>query len=118
MLCKRNNIPDGVAGAIVMAAGNDAPELFISALGLFVEKSALGVGTVIGSEIFNHMCISAGSCLYAKDGGFLVLMLIVRAQKDPNIQYNSQSINTSKLDNVLHLFTTIRRVAAGAAGIH
>ncbi len=43
-------------------------ELFISLLGLFVEKSSLGVGTVIGSEIFNHMCITAGSCLYAKNG--------------------------------------------------
>ena len=43
-------------------------ELFISLLGLFVEKSALGVGTVIGSEIFNHMCITAGSCLYAQNG--------------------------------------------------
>ena len=63
VLCKRYNIPDSAAGAIVMAAGNDFPELFISALGLFVEKSALGVGTVIGSEIFNHMCITAGACL-------------------------------------------------------
>ena len=68
VLCKEWNIPDSAAGAIVMAAGNDFPELFISALGLFVEKSALGVGTVIGSEIFNHMCITAGACLYAKNG--------------------------------------------------
>ena len=68
VFCKRYNIPDSAAGAIVMAAGNDFPELFISALGLFVEKSALGVGTVIGSEIFNHMCITAGACLYAKNG--------------------------------------------------
>lgn len=68
VLCKEHKIPDSAAGAIVMAAGNDFPELFISALGLFVEKSALGVGTVIGSEIFNHMCITAGACLYAKNG--------------------------------------------------
>ena len=68
VFCRRNSIPDSVAGAIIMAAGNDAPELFISFLGLFVEKSALGVGTVIGSEIFNHMCITMGSCFYAKNG--------------------------------------------------
>ena len=68
VFCKRYSIPDSAAGAIVMAAGNDFPELFISLLGLFVEKSALGIGTVIGSEIFNHMCITAGACLYAKDG--------------------------------------------------
>jgi solute carrier family 24 (sodium/potassium/calcium exchanger), member 5 len=68
VFCRRWNVPDSVAGSLVMAAGNDAPEIFISFLGIFVQKSAIGIGTVVGSEIFNHMCISAGSCLYAKNG--------------------------------------------------
>ena len=34
--------------------------------------SSLGIGTVVGSEIFNHLCICAGSVFYAK-GGVLVL---------------------------------------------
>ena len=33
-----------------------------------MQKSAIGIGTVIGSEIFNHMCISAGSGYFAKGG--------------------------------------------------
>lgn len=68
IFCLKWEVPDSVAGSLVMAAGNDAPEIFISFLGIFVQKSAIGIGTVIGSEIFNHMCISAGSCLYAKNG--------------------------------------------------
>lgn len=68
VFCRRWNVPDSVAGSLVMAAGNDAPEIFISFLGIFVQKNAIGIGTVVGSEIFNHMCISAGSCWYAKNG--------------------------------------------------
>ena len=32
VLCKKNDIPDSVAGAIVMAAGNDAPGIYIKSL--------------------------------------------------------------------------------------
>jgi len=68
ILCKRWKVPDSVAGSLIMAAGNNAPEMFVSFLGIFVQKSAIGIGTVIGSEIFNHMIISAGSGYFAKGG--------------------------------------------------
>ena len=68
VLCVKWNVPDSVAGSLIMAAGNNAPELFVSFLGIFVQKSAIGIGTVFGSEIFNHMCISAGSGYFAKGG--------------------------------------------------
>lgn len=68
VLCRRWKVPDSVAGSLIMAAGNNAPELFVSFLGIFVQKSAIGIGTVFGSEIFNHMCISAGSGYFAKGG--------------------------------------------------
>lgn len=55
-----------------MAAGASSPELFISFLGLFVQNSTIGVGTLLGSEIFNHMIICAGSVFYA-EGGVLSL---------------------------------------------
>jgi len=51
-----------------MAAGASSPELFTAFIALFVNHSAIGVGTVVGSEIFNHMIISAGSVMYARDG--------------------------------------------------
>jgi K+-dependent Na+/Ca+ exchanger-like protein len=72
VLCKKYKIKDSVAGSSILAAGADAPELFVSFLGIFASNSAIGLGTIIGSEIFNHMCISAGSIYYAKHGNLVV----------------------------------------------
>jgi hypothetical protein len=68
ILCEELNIPDDVAGATFMAAGASSPEMFTSFIALFVNHSAIGVGTVVGSEIFNHMIICAGSVLYSETG--------------------------------------------------
>ena len=72
VICDVLKIPDDVAGATLMAAGACSPEVVSSFIALFVTHSALGVGSVVGSEIFNHLCICAGSVFYAK-GGVLVL---------------------------------------------
>ena len=58
VLCEVYSIPDDVAGATFMAAGASSPELFTSLIGLLVYNSNIGVGTVVGSEIFNHMVCS------------------------------------------------------------
>ena len=63
VICSRLRIPDDVAGATLMAAGACSPEVVSSFIALFVTHSALGVGSVVGSEIFNHLCICAGSVL-------------------------------------------------------
>ena len=60
------NIDSDVAGATLMAIGASSPELFASFIALFITHSDLGVGTVIGSELFNHLIICAGSILYAR----------------------------------------------------
>lgn len=72
ILCEELNVSNDVAGATFMAAGASSPELFTAFIALFVNHSAIGVGTVVGSEIFNHMIISAGSVMYA-EGGMLQL---------------------------------------------
>ena len=51
-----------------MAAGASSPEMFAAFISLFVTHSSLGIGTIIGSEIFNYLCICAGSILYSKTG--------------------------------------------------
>jgi len=61
------NIPDDVAGATLMAAGASSPELFSSIVALFITHSALGLGTVVGSEIFNQLIICAGAVLAARN---------------------------------------------------
>jgi len=54
--------PD-VAGATFMAAGSSAPELFTSLMGVFAVKNDVGVGTIVGSAVFNLCCIIGGSAL-------------------------------------------------------
>lgn len=55
------NIPDDIAGATLMAAGASSPELFSSFTALFITHSSLGLGTIVGSEIFNQLIICAGA---------------------------------------------------------
>eukprot|EP01031_Cornospumella_fuschlensis_P029680 gene29680-35825_t len=55
VFCKRNNISDDIAGAIFIGTGLSLPVLFASFVGLFISNSAIGVGTVVGANIFNHL---------------------------------------------------------------
>lgn len=59
MICSRYglNLSPDVAGATFMAAGSSAPELATSFLGVFVAKSAVGLGTILGSAVFNILII-------------------------------------------------------------
>ena len=51
-----------IAGATFMAAGASSPELFASLVGVLT-NSEVGVGTVVGSELFNMLVIIGGVCL-------------------------------------------------------
>ncbi|KAJ8600037.1 hypothetical protein CTAYLR_001904 [Chrysophaeum taylorii] len=68
VICELFGIPDDVAGATLMAAGASSPEVFSSIVALFVTHSSLGVGTVVGSEMFNHLIICAGSVFSSRKG--------------------------------------------------
>lgn len=59
MICSKYglNLSPDVAGATFMAAGSSAPELATSFLGVFVAKSAVGLGTILGSAVFNILII-------------------------------------------------------------
>lgn len=54
--------PD-VAGATFMAAGSSAPELASSCMGTFVSKSDVGLGTIIGSAVFNILIIIGATAI-------------------------------------------------------
>jgi len=66
--CVKYKIPDDVAGATFMAAAASSPEMFAAFISLYFTHSALGVGTILGSELFNHLIISAGSIYYSNGG--------------------------------------------------
>ena len=54
-------ISEDVAGATFMAAGGSAPELFTSFIGVFVSHSDVGIGTIVGSAVFNILFV-IGMC--------------------------------------------------------
>ena len=47
-----------------MAAGGSAPELFTSIIGVFIAVSDVGIGTIVGSAVFNVLFVIA-ACAFA-----------------------------------------------------
>nr|XP_042702285.1 sodium/potassium/calcium exchanger 3 [Chrysemys picta bellii] len=62
---QRLHLSEDVAGATFMAAGSSAPELFTSVIGVFITKGDVGVGTIVGSAVFNILCIIGVCGLFA-----------------------------------------------------
>lgn len=56
---------EDVVGATFMAAATSSPELFINCIGTFVTQGDLGVGTVVGSAVFNILAVPACCGLFA-----------------------------------------------------
>uniref|UniRef100_A0A671QRL4 Sodium/potassium/calcium exchanger 4-like n=1 Tax=Sinocyclocheilus anshuiensis TaxID=1608454 RepID=A0A671QRL4_9TELE len=56
-ICEKLHMSEDVAGATFMAAGSSAPELFASIIGVFITHGDVGVGTIVGSAVFNILCI-------------------------------------------------------------
>lgn len=57
-ISEKLDLSEDVAGATFMAAGSSAPELFTSVAGVTVE-SDVGIGTIVGSAVFNLLVIIA-----------------------------------------------------------
>ncbi|KAL6254193.1 hypothetical protein P5V15_014815 [Pogonomyrmex californicus] len=66
-ICEKLNVTEDVAGATVMAAASSSPELFINAIGTFVTEGDLGVGTIVGSAVFNILAVPACCALFANE---------------------------------------------------
>merc|ERR1712106_1244216 len=59
-------ITEDVAGATLMAAGGSAPELFTSIIGVFFSKSDVGIGTIVGSAVFNVLFVIGMCAMFSK----------------------------------------------------
>jgi Ca2+/Na+ antiporter len=55
VFCKRNRISEDVAGAIFIGTGLSLPVLFASFVGIFFSNTSIGIGTVLGGNIYNHL---------------------------------------------------------------
>jgi K+-dependent Na+/Ca+ exchanger-like protein len=64
VICDELSLSPDVAGATFMAAGSSAPELFTSLMGVFAVKNDVGVGTIVGSAVFNLCCIIGGTAIF------------------------------------------------------
>ncbi|KAM7327199.1 hypothetical protein ACRRTK_013566 [Alexandromys fortis] len=69
LILQRLHLSEDVAGATFMAAGSSAPELFTSVIGVFITKGDVGVGTIVGSAVFNILCIIGVCGLFAGQSG-------------------------------------------------
>ena len=75
----RLKLSDEVAGASLMAIGSSAPELAIALMALFSgggQHSDVGIGTIVGSAVFNILVITGVSAVVA--GGLHIHVFAVR----------------------------------------
>lgn len=66
VIIEKMDITDDVAGATFMAAGGSAPELFTSVIGVFVSFDDVGIGTIVGSAVFNILFVIGMCALFSK----------------------------------------------------
>lgn len=66
-LSNQLKLPSDVAGASLMAMGSSAPELFIALIAVYLgnEHANVGIGTIVGSAIFNILVITGASAVAA-----------------------------------------------------
>ncbi|XP_060606949.1 probable sodium/potassium/calcium exchanger CG1090 [Ruditapes philippinarum] len=57
VICEVLHIQSDVAGATFMAAGSSAPELATAVISIFIAKDDIGIGTVVGSAVYNVMFV-------------------------------------------------------------
>ncbi|NXX84979.1 NCKX2 protein, partial [Urocolius indicus] len=67
VITEKMNISDDVAGATFMAAGGSAPELFTSLIGVFISHSNVGIGTIVGSAVFNILFVIGMCALFSRE---------------------------------------------------
>lgn len=67
VITEKLQISDDVAGATFMAAGGSAPELFTSLIGVFISHSNVGIGTIVGSAVFNILFVIGMCALFSKE---------------------------------------------------
>ncbi|KFU87855.1 Sodium/potassium/calcium exchanger 1 [Chaetura pelagica] len=67
VITEKLEISEDVAGATFMAAGGSAPELFTSLIGVFISHSNVGIGTIVGSAVFNILFVIGTCALFSRE---------------------------------------------------
>ncbi|KAG5849495.1 hypothetical protein ANANG_G00111070 [Anguilla anguilla] len=67
VITEKLELMDDVAGATFMAAGGSAPELFTSVIGVFISHSNVGIGTIVGSAVFNILFVIGMCAIFSRE---------------------------------------------------
>lgn len=62
-ICEALEMTTDVAGATFMAVATSAPELAVNVIGTFITEGDLGIGTILGSAVFNTLGVIAICCI-------------------------------------------------------
>ncbi|XP_045784693.1 sodium/potassium/calcium exchanger 4-like isoform X3 [Maniola jurtina] len=65
MICEDLKIPQNVAAATFMSVATSCPEFFVNVISTFLTQSDMGIGTIVGSAIFNLLGVAAIGSLAA-----------------------------------------------------
>lgn len=65
-MCEQLKMSEDVVGATFMAAAVSSPDLFINVVSTFITEGDIGVGTVVGSSVFNGLAVPAFCGLFAE----------------------------------------------------
>ncbi|XP_075214663.1 sodium/potassium/calcium exchanger 5-like [Lycorma delicatula] len=65
IVCSKIGFTGDVAGATLLAAATSSPELFVNFVGTFVTRGDIGVGTIIGSAVFNILAVPGLCSVFA-----------------------------------------------------
>jgi hypothetical protein len=74
--CKRHRISDSLAGSIFIGTGLSLPVFFISVVGMLIDNAAIGIGAVVGGNLFNHL-VTVGTSIYVSPNRIMKLDPVV-----------------------------------------
>src|SRR5210317_1742718 len=79
-ISRKLKLSSDMAGSTLMAAGSSAPELAVALFAIFMSghHEAIGVGTIVGSALFNILVITGVVMLYHRKKKKLVWQPILR----------------------------------------
>ena len=97
------NMSEDVVGATFMAAAVSSPDLFINIVGTFITEGDIGVGTVVGSGIFNGLAVPAFCGLFAGQVQIIFLIYLLSTEvSNSNYSYKVTVCLPNVMQNCLY----------------
>lgn len=82
------NMSSDICGATFMAGATSSPELFVNVIGTFITEGDIGIGTIVGSAVFNILAVAA--CCGIASGMVKILKIILFIQLLCSMKYSNE----------------------------